>query len=344
MGSLDYTTGFSSALLHPERDPQGPAGQFAFTIYVRIVCREQYTEKLLMVAQNVPTFSVIVATHNRPQALVRCLRALAGSDLARSDFEVIVVNDGSSVDYEESLGEIRREFDFQYLTQKQGGPALARNTGLAIARGRYVAFTDDDCAPAPTWLSALKSCLALHPEAAVGGKTVNGLPANPYSEAHEMLMTYIADYQKRNLPGWSPFLAGNNFALSREQFVETGAFDQAWRYAAAEDREFFSRWLARGKEVVQTNEAINYHFHAMTFSSFLEVHSRYGSGARLLHRGSGRTGERLVRSGPFSFYWNLIFFPFGRCSMTKALKYSALLALAQAAHAFGYFRQIVARS
>ena len=296
-----------------------------------------------MVAQNPPTFSVIVATHNRPQALVRCLRALAGSDLGRGDFEVIVVNDGSSVDYEESLREIRPEFDFQYLTQAQGGPARARNTGLGIARGRYVAFTDDDCAPDPTWLSALKSCLAAHPEAAVGGKTVNGLPANPYSEAHELLMTYILDYQKRNLPGWSPFLTGNNFALSLEQFVETGAFDKTWRYAAAEDREFFNRWLARGKEVVQTDEAVNYHFHAMTFSSFLEVHSRYGSGARLLHSRAGRNGERSVRPAPLSFYWNLIFFPFGRCSVTKAPKYSALLALAQAAQAFGYFRRMIAR-
>jgi glycosyltransferase involved in cell wall biosynthesis len=297
-----------------------------------------------MAAPQTPTFSVIVATRNRPHALVRCLRALAGSDLAPGDFEVIVVNDGSSVDYEEPLREIRREFDFQYLTQAQGGPALARNTGLTIARGRYAAFTDDDCAPTPTWLSVLKSCLALHPEAAVGGKTVNGLPANPYSEAHELLMTYILDYQKRNLPGWTAFLAGNNFALSREKFVETGAFDKSWRYAAAEDREFFSRWLAHGKEVVQTDEAINYHFHAMTFSSFLEVHSRYGSGARLLHRQIGTAGERAARPGPFSFYWNLIFFPFGRCSAANALKYSALLALAQAAQAFGYFRQMIAGS
>src|SRR5437660_1697623 len=105
-----------------------------------------------MAATQTPTFSVIVPTHNRPRALVRCLRALARSDLEPGDFEVIVVNDGSSVDYEEPLREIRREFEFQYLSQAQGGPAMARNTGITVARGRYAAFTDDDCQPSPTWL------------------------------------------------------------------------------------------------------------------------------------------------------------------------------------------------
>ena len=47
-----------------------------------------------------------------------------------------------------------------------------------------------------------------------------------------------------------------------------------------------------------------------------------------------------MRPGPISFYWNLILFPFTQCSALKAVGYSALLGMAQAAQVFGYLRQI----
>ncbi len=296
-----------------------------------------------MPSPQAPTISVIVPTHNRPQPLVRCLRALAASELPRDEFEVIVVNDGSTVDYEEALREVREEFSFAYLTQPQSGPGMARNAGIGVARGRFVAFTDDDCVPTPQWLSTLKSFLVANPRAAVGGKTINGLPANPYSETHELLLAYIYEYQARNSPEWSPFFAGNNFALSREECVLTGAFDRAWRIAAAEDRAFFGLWRERGNALVRADEAVIYHFHAMTLFSFMEVHSRYGRGARLLHTMAGQTGEPPVRPGPLSFYWNLILFPFAKFSGLRAVRYSALLALAQAAQVAGYLKQMAAR-
>ena len=98
------------------------------------------------------TFSVVIPTYNRPSQLRECLEALADQDYPRTAFEVIVVDDGST----ESLRGIddlfRAKLPLVFLRQQNAGPASARNTGAQHAKGRYIAFTDDDCVPARDWL------------------------------------------------------------------------------------------------------------------------------------------------------------------------------------------------
>lgn len=89
-----------------------------------------------------PVVSVILPTLNRAELLPMS----AGSVLAQSfsDLELIVVDDGSKEDIKavvESINDDR----LRYVRREQcGGPAAARNSGLAIARGKYVAFQDSD--------------------------------------------------------------------------------------------------------------------------------------------------------------------------------------------------------
>src|SRR4051812_48063528 len=96
------------------------------------------------VAGREPFISVIIATYQRPRILRGCLEALSRSDYPRDRFEVLAVDDGGTVD----LGfvpEFRDRMDVTLLRSRHGGPALARNVGLARAKGEFVAFTDDDC-------------------------------------------------------------------------------------------------------------------------------------------------------------------------------------------------------
>src|SRR6476661_2260120 len=85
-----------------------------------------------------PTFTVIVPTYGRPEFLADALASIVAQSFA--DFECIVVDDASpepaSLPADSRLRVIRREFN--------GGPPAARNTGIEAARGRYVAFLDDD--------------------------------------------------------------------------------------------------------------------------------------------------------------------------------------------------------
>lgn len=100
-----------------------------------------------------PAVSVIIPTLDRPAALQRCIDALAMQTLPPDRFEVIVVDNGSRPP-------VRPELPANgcLLRCSTPGSYAARNAGLAAAGSTWVAFTDDDCAPAPEWLErALES-------------------------------------------------------------------------------------------------------------------------------------------------------------------------------------------
>src|SRR6516225_4946999 len=107
--------------------------------------------------------SVVVASRDRPELLRRMLATLLPQLQALDgDFEVIVVDDGSSPPYPAELALAAR------IVRGAGrGPARARNLGAREARGEIVAFTDDDVSIEPGWVDALLGYFDAHP--ATGG-------------------------------------------------------------------------------------------------------------------------------------------------------------------------------
>jgi glycosyltransferase involved in cell wall biosynthesis len=103
-----------------------------------------------------PLFSVVVATRDRSQRLTRLLRLLAAEDLPWP-VEVIVVDDGSTDATPAAVTSLAEQWPAlrYHRVAEARGPAHARNIGWRSATGTFVAFTDDDCRPAPGWLRAL---------------------------------------------------------------------------------------------------------------------------------------------------------------------------------------------
>jgi glycosyltransferase involved in cell wall biosynthesis len=98
-----------------------------------------------------PAFSVIIPLWNGAAYIGKCLDALRGQSFPADAFEVIVVDNGSI----DEGPEIARRYDFVRWEQELSpGSYSARNAGLAVARGRYIAFTDADCVPDPDWLAS----------------------------------------------------------------------------------------------------------------------------------------------------------------------------------------------
>jgi glycosyltransferase involved in cell wall biosynthesis len=95
-----------------------------------------------------PYFSVIIASYERPQGLTKLFDLLGRQVFA--DFEVIVV-DQSAAAYE--VAALQCNFALQYIHTNEKGAVKARNLGIKHARGRVLAFTDDDCEPHPEWLA-----------------------------------------------------------------------------------------------------------------------------------------------------------------------------------------------
>jgi GT2 family glycosyltransferase len=282
-----------------------------------------------------PSFSIVIPTYARPGRLCACLESLTRLEYPRERFEVIVVDDGSPVPPHGCIADLPDHLNVRLLVQSHSGPANARNTGARAATGKFIAFTDDDCVPEPDWLKELAAVFSAVPDAAIGGRTINGLPQNPFSRASQLLIDYIYCYYNA-VPGRCGFFTSNNLAVPSRLFHELKGFDTWFPLAAAEDRDFCDRWQHRGHRMAYAPKAVVHHLHELKFRSFWQQHFNYGRGASLFHRARAIRRHEGIRFEPLSFYANLLRAPFARNSGGRALMICALLFVSQVANASGF--------
>ncbi len=285
-----------------------------------------------------PEFSIVIPSRDRPRQLARCLAALSRLETPHDQFEVIVVDDGSREPYESVIERYAGKLPVRLLRREGGGPGQARNAGAAAARGRLLAFTDDDCAPAPGWLARLGETLRRHPAAIAGGRTVNSLTGNVYAEASQTLLAYLYDYFHAN---GNPmrFFASCNFAVSAELFRQLGGFDPRFKLAGGEDRDFCDRWICAGRPTVYVPDAVVHHAHALSLLGFLRQHYTYGRGAWHYHRARAERGQAPVPIEFVPFLTGMIRYPFRQKGLRRPLAVSVLMAASVVMNVLGYFRE-----
>ena len=195
------------------------------------------------------------------------------------ELEVLVVDDGS-----ESPTEVSSAVDRHRATliRRNGdGPAAARNTGARAARGSYLCFTDDDCAPEAEWVERLVDALRRGADAAAG-TTIAG--AGALAEASEI----VARAPVRATPDGTnvTFSPSNNLACTKAVFDAT-PFDESYPSAGGEDREWCERLIASGHSLRFVPAARLVHHQELTPRGFLRQQARYGEGAfRFRRRGA----------------------------------------------------------
>jgi glycosyltransferase involved in cell wall biosynthesis len=173
--------------------------------------------------------SVVVATYNRKDSLLRLLRALAHQSLDPKRFEVIVVNDGSEDGTYQALAGLEVPYSLHVVDQANQGQAAARQNGALEATGEILLFLDDDMDPcAELFLEHVK----VHErakEAVVLGHIKAPPPSFPrpnfvwYEE--QFLARLYENIQKRAIePCWEHFYTGN-VSIPRKFFWEAGGFD-----------------------------------------------------------------------------------------------------------------------
>ena len=287
-----------------------------------------------------PLISIVIPTYSRPDQLRNCLTAFTRVDYPRDRWELIIVDDGSIAPLDAIVEPFHNQIDLTLVRQLHLGPAVARNKGAAQARGQYVAFTDDDCAPLPNWLLSLSKAMADHPGSAIGGSTVSTSADDPYSTASQLLTDYIYEFNERNeVP--ERFFASNNLAFPTTEFLAMGGFNNEFPIAAAEDRELCHRWLAGGKALVYASEAIVEHSPTGGMHEYCRRHFNYGRGAYYFHRlKSNGTGWPLNRTS-LQFYWNLLKYPLNQRCGHNYVTLTTLLILSQLANALGFFSEAV---
>lgn len=98
-----------------------------------------------------PFFSIIIPSYNRAPQLVQTLHSLLVQSF--EDFEIIVVDDGSTDNTQELMNDYCTNYSFiKYQKQKNNGVCAARNNGAKIAKGDYLIFLDSDDLVEISWL------------------------------------------------------------------------------------------------------------------------------------------------------------------------------------------------
>jgi len=286
-----------------------------------------------------PIFSIIIPTYNRPEQLATCLEALTRLDYPRDCFEVIIVDDGSPMCLDSVLSPFKEQLTAELIRQDNAGPAAARNTGSIHAKGQFLAFTDDDCLPAPNWLQALGQGFTTFPNAVLGGYTLNKLSDNIYSETSQLLLAYIYAYYNSELDQ-AHFFASNNLALAANHFHFLGGFDTTFPLAAAEDREFCDRCLKKRYRLVYLSAAQVDHAHHLNLGSFWRQHFNYGRGAFHFHHIRSQRGSKKIQVEPLSFYLKLLIYPLRHRSVVVGLILSSLFFVSQVANVAGFFWEL----
>jgi glycosyltransferase involved in cell wall biosynthesis len=203
-----------------------------------------------------PRVSVVVPTRNRPAALALTLDALRRQTLPSVDYEIIVVDDGST-----SPVDVRFQEDGpNYTVVRTPGVerSAARNVGARAARSELVVFIDDDITVSPTFLAAHVSAQAEYQNALVVGSI--RLPEEslqrPFGRFRQALERQeIPD--GGGLAGAKNFCTAANMSMKQQWFFGLEGFDE--ELTSAEDQDLALRHSARGGSIVFVPEASSIH-------------------------------------------------------------------------------------
>ncbi len=185
--------------------------------------------------------AVVIPTFRRETRLRFALEALGEQTLDGSRFEVVVVRAPGA---EGPFATAPDGLDVRFETASRAGPAAQRNHGWRGAGAPVVAFTDDDCRPAPGWLEALLAT-------ARDGCVIQGRTAVDPDEAH--LLTGLARTVEVDPP--SRWFESCNIAYPRELLERLGGFDEEFDLPWGEDTDLGLRAVEAGASVLCSPDA-----------------------------------------------------------------------------------------
>ena len=286
-----------------------------------------------------PTVSVVIPTHGRPESLSRCLEALASQTLPRDAFEVIVSDDGSPTPLSAIVAPFTERMSVRLVRRRRAGPAAARNEGARHARGRLLAFTDDDCVPAPTWLELLMERMRRHPGHMIGGSIVNVLPDDPYATATQLIMSCVYDYYASHVVDHR-FFSTTNLAVPTKRFWLLDGFSESFQQAAGEDYDLCARWAEAGFPTEYAPEVEVGHAHGHTLTTFWRQHFGYGRALFQVREGMARRrGRSGIELESPSFYRQILTYPLEHSDHGRAVRNEVLVLLSQVATLAGGLRE-----
>ena len=229
-----------------------------------------------------PEFSVVIPVYNRPQEVAEILTSLTTQSF--KDFEVIIVEDGSSKRCDLVVDSFRDRLRIEYYFKPNSGPGPSRNFGFTHARGRYFVIFDSDCTLPDQYFHVVKESLITNQWDAWGGP--DRANSNFTLKQRAMAYTMSSIFTTGGIRGGKKHLGwfqprSFNMGISRKVFEKTGGF-KFDRYA--EDIEFSIRMKQSGFKVGLIPEAFVYHKRRISFREFYRQVYNFGKGRAMVGR------------------------------------------------------------
>jgi GT2 family glycosyltransferase len=222
-----------------------------------------------------PRISVVVCSYNGAATIRDTLDGL--QQLAYPDYEVIVVNDGST----DRTREIASEYPVRLISTENRGLSNARNTGFQEATGEIVAYIDDDAYPDPHWLSYLALDFQRTGCVGVGGPNLPPAGDGPLADCVANapggpVQVLLTDRVAEHIPGC-------NMAFRKSALQEIGGFDPIYR-AAGDDVDLCWRLQERGGVIGFAPSAVVWHHRRNSVRMYWKQQRGYGKAEALLER------------------------------------------------------------
>lgn len=194
--------------------------------------------------------SVVICTHNRSGLLQGTVESLCRQDgIESADYEIVIIDDGSTDDTGERIGNLRLPVELRYFYKDWGGRSEARNTGIEKAGGKIILFVDDDILAPPSFIANHIRHYAKPGRIVVRGPIVN-----------------VSEY--RQIPDFKPgmayysgaFFCTCNASARKKDLMDVGGFDTDFREYGFEDNELGWRLREAGCRVEFDMDAFLFHY------------------------------------------------------------------------------------
>jgi GT2 family glycosyltransferase len=238
-----------------------------------------------------PRLTVVVPTRDRWWYLRRCLELLARQACPPEEYEVVVVDDGSTDGTPGGVEALRTGNGprLRCLRRSALGPAAARNSGVREAEGEVVLFLGDDIMASPDLVARHMRYHRDTPDpgaAALGHVTwspeLRVTPFMRWLEDGGPQFAYRAIRDPDNVPPAHFYTA--NLSVKRAFMMKWGLFDESLRSAAFEDFDLGRRLARMGMRLTLLPDARAYHLHPTTIRSACQRMRRLGEAAAVLSR------------------------------------------------------------
>jgi len=224
-----------------------------------------------------PFVSVIIPVRNDPVRLRKCLQVLEEQTYPQNAYEVLVVDNRSDESIEPIVAEFKQakaSFD------DRPGQFNARNTGIGLARGEVLAFTDADCIPAPDWIEQGAKRLLNTPNCGIVGGKVNIFFKDPDHP------TIVELYDHMTYLDQKLYIEKLNFSATANLFTFKHVFDHVGLFAGnrnslddSDDVEWGQRVAASGYALLYADDVCVAHPARYSFTQLLEKEKRVAKGS-----------------------------------------------------------------